>query len=749
MKNFLIVLLLVRFSFLNAQSTLVESGYLNGENYIQYVDPMIGTAKFGHTFPGASMPLGMVQVSPDTDVEGWDYCSGYKHEDNAIKGFSHTHLSGTGERDLVDVLIAATTGKIEWESGTKSKPETGYYSTFDHKDEIASPGYYSCFLKDYNIKAELTATTRAAIHRYTYLKNDTANFIIDLTHIIKKNNAKVEWASINILNDSTLVGFRITTGWSRSRFVYFAIKFSKPFLSAKVLSNGKERSLDGYSENIKACVRYLVEKNNQIVFKVGISAVSIDGALKNMDKEIPHYDFDKTKRDAEITWNDLLKKISIKTTDLRIKKNFYTAIYHTYLTPNTFIDVDGKYAGVGQNIFETKEFVNYSTFSLWDTYRAVHPLFTILSPECVDDMVRSMIEFYNQNPYKRLPIWSFWTNETYAMSGVHSLPVIAEAYLKGIHTKYDPQSALIAMINSTKRWAGEIEKYGYSPLKAKGQPHAASSTLEQAYDDYSVAQMAKQLNDTLVYTKFTNRSKAYQHLFDTTLYVIRPKDETGKWLEKFNPAMNVGYSEGNANQYTWLIPHDIEGLTKLMNGKQNMEKQLDKLFETPLDSAFLKIYHDFKDGNIGNYVHANEPCHHIPYMYNFTNSPWKTHKYVNQIMTQFYDTIPSGITGNDDCGQMSAWYIFGALGFYPVDPVSCSYQLGTPLIDHAFINLPNGKTFEIVANNLTSKNIYVRSVSLNGNLLKSTNITHKDIAMGGKLVFEMSDKPNKNYMKSK
>ncbi len=477
------------------------------------------------------------------------------------------------------------------------------------------------------------------------------------------------------------------------------------------------------------------------MIKVGISAVSIAGAFNNLYTEIPHCDFEKTKNETQIAWNNILNKIIIQTPNLKTKINFYTSLYHSFIAPNTFMDVDGQYAGIGQNIFKDTTFTNYSTFSLWDTYRALHPLYTIIIPEKTDDMVRSMIEHYNQNPYKCLPIWSLWGNETYCMSGVHSIPVIAEAYLKGIHSKYDPKEAYEAMKNSTNRWTSDFEQLGYSPQK--GKANSVSNTLEQAFDDYAVAMMAKNMNDSKSYSIYLKRSEAFKILYDSTLQLMRPKNEKQEWMTPFKPSLNIGFSEGNSYQYTFHVQQNIQALMQLMNGKIPFEKQLDKLFNMPIDSQFIALYPDFKNGNIGFYVHANEPCNHIPYLYNYTNSPWKTQKYVTDILTNFYDTIPSGITGNEDCGQMSAWYIFSAMGFYPIDPVSCMYDLGKPIIEKTVINVENGKTFVILAKNLSSKNIYVKAVKLNGKELSIPKISHSDIINGGQLEFEMTAYPSK------
>lgn len=711
---------------------------VENQNLIRYVDPMIGTDGSGHTYPGATTPFGMVQLSPDTEIGEWKRCSGYHYTDETILGFSHTHISGTGVGDLGDFLFSPTTGPLKTNRGTVLDPESGYRSRFSHDDETASPGYYQVKLEDYNIKAELTASKRTGFHRYTFPEADSSHIIVDLTHRVKSHAGKTVWSYIRFENDSTITGYRLSNGWARQRYIYFAARFNKTFNSFGVVNDGVKRPAEKYmsGSDLVAYMNFDTNPDEPLLIKVGVSATSREGALKNLDEEIPHWDFDLVRKQAEDEWNKKLNTIQIES-DETTKRIFYTAMYHSMVAPMLFMDVDGKYKGLDQEIHQAKDFTNYTVFSLWDTYRALHPLLTIIQPDLVNDLIKSMLEHYNQSLDEMLPIWSLQANETWTMIGYHSVPVIAEAYIKGIRD-YDIDKAWEAIVSTSTnpgyKGLGYYMDMGYIPIDKEKE--AASKTLEFAYDDWCIAELAKTLGKENEYHEYYNRSQYYRNIFDPVTGFMRAKKSDGSFREPFDPMFaryGGDYTEGNAWQYTWSVAHDVNGLIELMGGKKKFVRKLDQLF----DQEAEKNEDSPSDisGLIGQYAHGNEPSHHVIYMYNYAGKPEKAQSRAYQIMKELYDDTVNGLCGNEDCGQMSAWYILSAIGFYPVNPVSAQYDIGRPMVKKAAINLENGKQFIIEAKGDYKQNKPVKSVILNDNVVKDWKISHQEIMNGGKLIF--------------
>ena len=708
-----------------------------------YVNPMIGTSGHGHTFPGATRPFGMVQLSPDTYTKGWDWCSGYHYSDSSIMGFSHTHLSGTGRGDLLDILIMPTTGKLQTEPGSRENPDEGYRSRFSHKDEHASPGYYSVLLKDYSVQAELTATVHAGFHRYTFPETKEAHIIIDLFHGYESDS--VTETSIRIVNDSLITGIRKSRGWGLGQEkywavqeVYFAAKFSKPFASAGIVKDSL--MLNGISSatgrNLKAFVNYTTKAGEKVLVKVGISPVDAEGALNNLTKEIKDWNFDRIREEAKQEWNAQLDKITVEEATDSVKTIFYTALYHSMIAPYQSSDVDGRYTGFDKKIHNANGFTNYTVFSLWDTFRAANPLNTLIQQDKVPSMIQSFLSQYNE--YGLLPVWPLWGSETNCMIGYHAIPVIADAYLKGI-PGIDIEKLYPAMKHSAMQddfGIQYLKKYGYIPYDKDDK--SVSKTLEYAFDDWCIAQVANKLGKAEDYTYFMNRSQAYKYLFDKEYALMNGKSSDGKPRRPFDPLYSTfgpsDFIEGNSWQYSFFVPHDIPGLIKLYGGENAFANKLQQLFTLETSNGETKPLD--VSGLIGEYAHGNEPSHQVSYLFNFANQPEKTQYWVNKIMTTLYDASPAGLCGNEDCGQMSAWYVFSALGFYPVNPASGEYELGTPMIEKAIIKTGK-KPFVIEAKDLSASNIYVQKVSLNGKVLNRHFITHKEIVEGGSLVFEM------------
>jgi len=757
-------------------------------NYIQYVNPLIGTEKMGHTYPGATVPFGSVQLSPDTDEqpyliggkynpETYRYCAGYQYDDKTIVGFSHTHFSGTGHSDLGDFLIMPTIGPLQLEPGDKNDPKSGFRSAFSHSTEVAEPDYYKVMLEDDHILAELTATTRVGFHQYTFPASDSAHIILDLIHGIYNYDGKDVWTYVRVINDHTVVGYRQTSGWARTRTVDFAMEFSKPFVSygykdfAPLPYRGFWRKFD-QSKNfpemagkqIRAYFDFKTAANEKIKIKFALSPVSTDGALKNLMYETPTWDFDTVKRRGQDEWNRELGKIDITADTRDDLVNFYTSMYHAFISPTIYMDVDGQYKGIDQNVHQSPIFGagdklpkpgsrgplritgNYTTFSLWDTYRALHPLFNIIQTSRDREMIRSMLAHYDQSPEHMLPVWSHYANENWCMIGYHSVSVIADAIVTGNLTGPEANRALDAMVQTahTKYYdgIGYYEQYGYVPEDKNST--SVSKTLEYAYDDYAIAQAAKKIGRTEIYKEFIKRSGNWKNVYDASTGFMRPKMTDGSWGKNFDPLKTEGqgFIEGNSWNYSLYVPHDVDGMIAMMGGKDAFTKHLDQLFTMNLPDSFFAETEDItREGIIGGYIHGNEPSHQVAYLYDWTNQSWKTQERVRMILKNQYHAAPDGLGGNDDCGQMSAWYLFTALGFYPVAPASNMYMLGSPAIKTAVLHFENGRTLTIEARNQSDKNVYVSKVTLNGRELNRDFLTYQDITGGGRLVFVMTDKP--------
>lgn len=710
----------------------------------RYVDPLIGTDAHGHVYPGAAVPFGMVQLSPDTRIDSWDGCSGYHYSDSTIMGFSHTHLSGTGVGDYGDIRLMPTTGAIITEPGTEENPETGYRSRFRHETETAAAGYYSVSLDDYNIRAELTVTPRAGFHCYTFPAADQANIIIDLTEGVTSDKVLELW--IEIISDTEIQGLRRTSGWAENQYVFFNAEFSKPFKRYGLLKDGIEQSLQKRVEgkNIKAWLTFATEADEQVKVKVGISAVSAENARMNRQEEIPGWNFEKIRRKANNLWHDELKKIKVDTDNASMEnlRVFYTALYHALLNPNLYSDVDGSYRGHDNKIHKTTGSTNYYTvFSLWDTYRAAHPLLSILEEERTSDFVRTMLLQYQQGGL--LPVWELAANETNCMIGYHAVSVIADAYAKGIRG-YDTELTLEACVTSAMqdqfglKWYKEL---GYIPSDKESE--SVSKTLEYAYDDWCIAQMAKDLGKQDVYETFIQRAQNYKNVYDPQTKFMRAK-LNGMWFSPFDAhEVNFNYTEANSWQYSFYAPQDISGLMQLMGGPEILATQLDSLFSAPEETTGR--HQSDITGLIGQYAHGNEPSHHAAYLYNYCGQPWKTQALVRKIMGKLYTHQPDGLCGNEDCGQMSAWYVMSAMGFYPVTPGSNVYAIGSPAFASMTLYLENGKNLVIESANFSDKNMYIQTATLNGEVLPNSYLTHQQIMEGGYLRFEMGAAPNKAW----
>ncbi|RLJ75020.1 GH92 family glycosyl hydrolase [Pedobacter alluvionis] len=741
------------------------------QNLVQYVKPIIGTSKMGHTYPGATVPFGSVQLSPETDTLSYEvngkyngdvykYCAGYKYEDKTITGFSHTHFSGTGHSDLGDFLIMPTQGKLQLNPGTASNPKGGYRSAFSHANEVAEAGYYKVKLDDDNITAELTSTTRVGMHQYTFPKSDQSHIILDLMAGIYNYEEKTVWTYVRVVNDTLISGYRQTNGWARTRTVYFAMSFSKPFKSYGRKSYDAKQAYRGFwgkfnqeqnfpeiaGKKLKMHFDFDTQEGEKIKIKFALSPVSQENALQNMRAEISGWDFEKVKTQAQATWNKELNKIQVTTSNDN-KINFYTALYHAFINPTTYTDVNGEYKGLDQGVHKAEGFTNYTTFSLWDTYRALHPFFNIMQPGRSNDMVKSMMAHYDQSSLHMLPIWSHYANDNWCMSGYHSVSVISDAIIKGTYNG-DANKALDACIATAKHRDYEGIGYymdkGYIPAEKSGI--SVSNNLEYSYDDWSIAQLAKKLNRMDVYDEFIKRANNWKNNYDSASGFMRPKLTDGSFKKQFDPkdTEGQGFIEGNSWNYSFFVPHDPASLIEMMGGKKKFAMRLDTLFTMHLPDEFFAHTEDItREGIIGGYVHGNEPAHHIAYLYNWTDQPWKTQAQIRHILNMQYKPTADGLGGNDDCGQMSAWYMFSSLGFYPVAPGSDVYSLGSPLVNSAVVNLENGKTFTVEAIKQSDKNVYVEKVLLNGKEITDHKIKHSDITNGGKLTFYMSAKPKK------
>ena len=743
--------------------------FLTASAQIQFVNPIIGTDGMGHTFPGACVPFGIVQLSPDTDtiphnVNGsyqpdvYKYCAGYQYHDNTIVGFSHTHMSGTGHADLGDILIMPTTGALHLNPGTAAHPENGYRSRFSHSEEKAVPGYYEVMLSDYGIKAQLTATKRVGVHKYTFPKDAGGRIILDLNHGIYNYDGKTLWASIRVENDTLLTGYRITNGWARTNYTYFAISLSQPVKNygykdmERPMYQGFWRKFPIEHNFPEMAGRKLVsyfefdtESNPELVVKVALSATSTAGALKNLQAEAASKSFSQIVSEAADSWNRQLASVEVQGTDDQ-KAMFYTSYYHTMINPSVYMDVDGSYRGLDNNIHEAADFTNYTIFSLWDTYRAEHPLMMLMKPTEARSMVMSMIRHQQQSVHGLLPIWSHMANDNWCMSGYHATSVLADAITKG--ADIDKDEALKAMVTTSNvsymDGIGDYVRYGYLPLETSGV--AASTTLEYAYDDWTIYKTALNAGNDEIARQYRKRALNYRNVFDKSIGFARPRFKDGSFKKDFD-VLNTsgeGFIEGNSMNFSFHVPHDVFGVMNMMGGEKEYLRKLDELFSMHLPERYYEHNEDITaDCLIGGYVHGNEPSHHIPYLYAWTSQPWKTQYWVREIMNKMYRNDIRGLGGNDDCGQMSAWYIFSAMGFYPVCPGTDEYVLGAPYMPYVKLTLENGRTFEIKAPGVSDKMRYVKEVRLNGKPYGKMFITHGDIVKGGVLEFKMSSKPNK------
>ncbi len=720
---------------------------------ITFVDPFIGTDYHGHTFPGATLPFGMVQLSPDTRTLGWDACAGYHYSDSSILGFSHTHLSGTGIGDYGDILFMPFTGDVPLIAGEEDQIDSGYRSRFNRKTEAARPGYYHVELTDYGIDVELTATRHAGLHRYTFPEAEHAGILIDLTHTIHGHQNPLH--EIRVLNNQEIQGLKVTSGWAKNHYVYFTAKFSKPFEAELFLDDQLQSDMNTVSgKNAKVRLNFQTEEGEQIIAKVGISAVSYEGSAKNLNTEVTGWDFDNIFMLATKEWEEQLSKILIETDDIIEKRTFYTALYHSSIFPGLYSDVDGTYRGMDQKNHHSDS-PNYTVFSLWDTHRALHPLFTILKPDYNQELIRALLRKYDEGGI--LPMWGLASNYTGTMIGSHSVSVIVDAYMKG-QRNFDTEKALEAIVHSVtydtlkeisypseEAWGNLMPRaklyediYGFIPCDLENA--SVSKALEFAYNYWAIATMASDMGRDDIAEEYFEKSDRYKIYFDEEAGFMRGKNLDGSWLEPFHPRYSAHwatpYVEGNAWQWTWYVPHDVEGLIALMGGREAFSLKLDSLFTTSSEVLGEEKSADIT-GLIGQYAHGNEPSHHIAYLFNSADQPWRTQEVVSEILDQFYTDMPDGLCGNEDCGQMSAWYILSSIGFYPICPGDVRYSIGRPSFDKVQIEMDNGAVFTVIAENRSETNPYVREVLLNGEKLMKPYLLHADIESGSTLTFRM------------
>jgi len=718
-------------------------------DFTRHVDPFIGSGGHGHVFVGASVPFGGVQVGPNNFHQGWDWCSGYHYSDDVLAGFSHLHLGGTGIADLGDILLMPYTGKLVTGPGSRKDPDAGYASRYSHDREQAHPGFYSVDLLDHDVHVELTATERVGLHRYRYPADKPAHLAIDL-HFENGGGRAVE-TRLRRVDETTVVGYRRSKGWAKDQRVFFALKSSKPFAEFRIFLGDREvgegaaaaTTAAAEGRGLRAIGTY-EGSPGEVLVRVGISPVSEENALANLEKEAGTADFDTVAAAAKAAWNDQLGHVRIKADD-RTSRIFYTALYHTMIAPALFNDHNGDYRGADGEIHRNAEFDTYTIFSLWDTYRAAHPLFTLTQPERVGQFTQTMLAIRDQQG--KLPVWHLMGNETDTMVGYHAVPVVVDAYFKGLLAA-DPERAYEAIKNSAmrdERGLDSIKEIGYIPAE-KGSESVALA-MEYAIDDWCIAQMAKALGKHEDEAYFAKRAQAYREYFDPATRFMRGKLSDGTWREPFDPVASAhrrdDYCEGNGWQYLWLVPQDPEGLIELLGGDGPFGDKLDQLFAVESiksEGASADI-----SGLIGQYAHGNEPGHHTTYLYAFVGQQWKTARLVRQILTTLYSDQPDGLSGNEDCGQMSAWYVFSAMGIYPVNPAAGVYVFGSPVVDEATIAVPGGKSFTVRARNNSPENVYIQSVELNGKPYGKSYITHRDIIAGGELAFTMGPEPNKAF----
>lgn len=735
--------MIVSAALLFLASCATNQGSVNKDDVLQYVDPYIGSAAHGHVFVGASVPFGAVQVGPTNITQGWDWCSGYNYSDSVVRGFSQLHLSGTGIGDLGDVLMMPYLGPLRTMTGTQQDPTSGYSAHYSHANEQVAPGYYSVKLSDNDIQVQLTASQRVAYQKYDFPGTDSARVIIDLEQGIGWD-APVK-THIARLNDTTLVGYRFSKGWANDQRLWFAIRSSEPINRWDVFDSSAFKSNDSLTAvRTKGIISYGKDLKS-VSFKIGISPVSSEGAIANIDAEIPHWDFGAAKENAQDSWRKALSKIKIETPDTARKRVFYTALYHSMIDPALFNDHDGSYRGTDKKVYEKADFQNYSVFSLWDTYRALNPLYTLIERDRVVDFVKSMLAIYQQQG--KLPVWHLMGNETNCMVGYSAAPVIADAIVKGIGG-FDTDLAMEALVktaNTDEFGLNYLKKLGYIPADKENE--AVSKALEYAVDDGSIALAAKKLGKQDIYDTFSKRAQYYKRYFDSTTGFMRGVMSDGSFRTPFNPFQSVhrenDYTEGNAWQYIWLVPQDVHGLIGLFGGDAAFTKKLDSLFIVKGDLG-TEASPDIS-GLIGMYAQGNEPEHHVPYLYDYAGQPWKAAEKVNEIATKFYTDKPDGLCGNDDCGEMSGWYVLSSLGFYQVNPANGIFVFGTPFFDKATVDVGGGKSFTVIARELTGKNIYIQAVKLNGKPYAKSYITYKDIISGGTLEFTMGATPNKDF----
>lgn len=730
------------------------------------VDPLIGTGGEGHTYPGATLPFGMVQLSPDTRIQprekAYGWAAGYRYDDSSIVGFSHTHFSGTGHSDLGDILVMPFTGNPGLERGDPDKPRSGYASRFRHDDEKAEPGYYAVTLDDYKVRAELTTTARVGVHRYAFPKSTDAKVLLDMRTSMYDYPGKILWSRVRVRADGTVTGFRETRGWAPGRQVFFAMRFSRPLAGHELHSTEQDIAYKGFpppghqdpKQRAQIEGRQLVgtfdfgKLDAPLIVKVAISPVSEAGAIANLDAEVADFDFDRVRAQAKQEWTQALSVLDIDAPE-HARRSAYTALYHTLLGPTLFMDADGQYRGPDNAVHKAESYTNYSTFSLWDTYRALHPLLTLVQPEKRNsDFINSMLAHHEHSPYGMLPVWSFHGLEDWCMIGYHAVPVIADAYVKGIRG-FDADKALKAMVETANYGPydgiAQYRELGYVPIDEEGE--AASKTLEYAFDDWTIARMAQAMGKADIAATFDKRAGNWRNAFDKDTGFMRARKRDGSFRTPFDPSASgygTDYTEGNAWQYSWYVPQDVAGLAAAHGGSDKLLARLDEVFNAKVDPSIFEHMEDIT-GLIGWYAHGNEPSHHVAYLYSYAGQPWRTQARLKQIMDTQYADRPDGLAGNDDVGQMSAWYVFTALGFYPVAPGSGEYILGRPFLPKTALRLPNGKTFTIVAEGLDDKHTYVGSVSLNGKPLQRTFLRHDEILVGGELRFTMQAEPNKDW----
>ncbi len=704
----------------------------------KFVDPFVGTGGHGHTFPGVTRPFGMVQLSPDTRLTGWDGCSGYHYSDHVIYGFSHTHLSGTGVSDYGDILLMPTVGEVSLHATGGEQTVNGYASQFSHQQETARPGYYSVKLADDQIFVELTATDRVGVHRYTYPATAQANVILDLTH-----RDKVLDSALRVVSPTRIEGFRRSDAWARDQVVYFVAEFSQPLTAYGIAVDEqiKEGLNEAHGTNIKSFFRFDTRSGAPLLIKVAISAVDIEGARRNLAAELPDWDFARVQQEAVAAWNRELNKVQVSGGTAAQLTTFYTALYHTMIAPNLFMDVDGRYRGRDLQTHTARGFTNYTVFSLWDTFRAAHPLYTIIEQQRTRDFINTFLAQYDEGG--RLPVWELAGNETECMIGYHAVSVIADAARKGIGG-FDREKAFAAMKHSA-----ELDHFGLAAYKRRGyismedEPESVSRTLEYAYDDWCIAQMAALLGQRADYARFIRRAQYYKDVLDPATTFARPR-QNGGWVAPFDPReVTFNFTEANSWQYTFFAPQDISGLVRLLGGQAQFARKLDELFTT--DSRTTGREQADITGLIGQYAHGNEPSHHMAYLYDYVNQPWQTQARVRQIMDEFYAPRPDGLIGNEDCGQMSAWYVLSAAGFYQVTPGAPVYAIGSPLFPAVRLQLENGRTFVIKASGTSPQNVYIQAATLNGRPYSKSFFTHRDLLNGGELIFRMGARPNRAW----